>query len=172
MNRLERLADTIDTVSDVTGKAIRWLIVAITVVVLAEVVSRYVFDDTLIWTHETAKFVYGSYSILGGAYALRWGAHVNVDVLHRRWTVRTQAIVDSATAPFFFIVCVVLLWQGGSLFWQSYTVDAHTWSIWAPPLAPVHAMIPLASMLLLIQGIAHYIRIFRVALRPGEEGGR
>lgn len=171
MNRLDRFLHTVDAVNDGIGKVIRWLIIGITVVVLAEVVSRYVFNHTFIWTHETSKFIFGTYSVLGGAYALLWGAHVKVDILHRRLSVRTQAIVDLATASVFFFVCVILLWQGWLLFWRSFTVDAHSWSVWGPPLAPVHAMIPLACFLLLMQGAAHYIRILRVArgTKKGEE---
>ena len=159
----DRFLCIIDSVNNWVGKVDRWLIILLTVVVLAEVVSRYIFNQTFIWTHETTKWTFGTYFILAAGYALLWGAHVNVDVLHQRWSVKVRASIDLATAPFFFLFCGVLVWQGWLMFWHSLTVGAHTWSIWSPPYAPVHAMIPVGGFLLLIQGIAKFIRDFRLA---------
>jgi TRAP-type mannitol/chloroaromatic compound transport system permease small subunit len=167
---LNRFLRIIDRVNNSVGKADRWVIIFLTIVVLAEVVSRYVFNHTFIWTHETIKWTFGAYFILAAGYALLWGAHVKVDILHRRWPVKVRAIVDLATALFFFLFCGVLIWQGWLMFWQSLTAGAHTWSMWGPPYAPIHAMIPVGGFLLLMQGIAKFILDFRLALSAKERG--
>ncbi len=57
------------------------LMVAITAVVCAGVFWRYVLNDSLSWTEETAKFLMVWLVFAGAPIALRQGGHASVDVL-------------------------------------------------------------------------------------------
>ena len=52
----------------------------------------------------------------------------------------------------------MLLIYGGSLAWDSLARFEHSQSAWNPPLYPAKLMIPLAALLLLMQGLAKLIR--------------
>ena len=57
------------------------LMVSITAVVCAGVFWRYVLNDALSWTEETAKFLMVWLVFAGAPIALRLGGHASVDVL-------------------------------------------------------------------------------------------
>ena len=58
----------------------------------------------------------------------------------------------------------MLLIYGGSLAWDSLARFEHSQSAWNPPLYPVKLMIPLAAILLMLQGLVKLIRDILVLL--------
>ena len=65
---------TIDQISEQSGKAVSFLVIFLTGVILYEIFARYLFKSPTIWAHEVAQMIYGAYVILLGAYALRKGS--------------------------------------------------------------------------------------------------
>lgn len=58
----------------------KWLIYAIVLLMLWEVLSRYVFSAPTSWAPELATLIFGPFFLLGGPYLLHLGGHVAVDV--------------------------------------------------------------------------------------------
>ena len=161
---MRRLLAIIDTINDQTGKVISCLIVFMIVAMTYEVVARYVFNAPTIWARESAQFLQGGFTILGGAYVLRHGAHVNMDILYGRLSPRRRAIVDLITSSLFFLFCGVLLWQGIDYAWHSFSVGETTGSTWAPPEGFIKMTIPIGAFLIILQGLAKFIRDFMTAV--------
>ncbi len=153
-----RFLRVIDHISNWSGKIGSFLILFMIAIVVYEVVLRYVFDSPTLWAHETAQFIFGAMTILGGAYALFHGAHVKMDVLYSRFSPRTKAILDLITAFLFFIFCAVLLWTGGEEAWESIALLERSNSQWRPPIYPIKVVVPVAAFLILLQGLAKFIR--------------
>ncbi len=65
--------------------AVEWIVVAcfiyMTLAVLAQVFGRYVFNYSISWTEETAKFAQTWVVLMGAGITMRRGLHVAVDVL-------------------------------------------------------------------------------------------
>lgn len=158
MHKLQSVLAFIDTVNDRIGKIASFLIVAITLILVYEVVMRYMFNSPTIWVHETTQFVYGAHFLLAGAYCLLHRAHVNVDVLYMRFPLRARAIVDAITAMFFFLLIVILLWHGTKMAWESLMILETTHTFWAPPVYPIKMLVPIEALLVLFQGLAKFIR--------------
>jgi TRAP-type mannitol/chloroaromatic compound transport system permease small subunit len=137
------------------------LVICLTVL---EVVLRYAFNAPTNWAHESSTLLFGMQYILSGAYAHRQGQHVNVDVISSRWSPRTRAIVDVATAPFFFLFVGALGWTSWTFFLDSWQLREHSASDWAPPYYPVKLTIPLACVLLALQGLVHLSRDLYLAI--------
>jgi len=148
----------VDSLNDRVGKVFSFFIYAMVLILVYEVVMRYVFNSPTIWAHETSEFFYGAHFIVGGAFALRWGAHVNIDVIHRYFPLRTRAIVDLFTWLVFYIFCGVLLWHAVGMATESVKVMEYTDSVWGPPLWPVLLTIPLAAALILLQALTKTIK--------------
>ena len=123
-----------------------------------EVVLRYFFNSPTVWANELAQMLFGAYAILAGGYILRSGGHVNVDILYSRLPRKTRAAQDVVTSSLFFLFCGMLLIYGGSLAWDSLSRFEHSQSAWNPPLYPAKLMIPLAALLLILQGLAKLIQ--------------
>jgi TRAP-type mannitol/chloroaromatic compound transport system permease small subunit len=102
--------------------------------------------------------LFGAYAILAGGYIMRTGGHVNVDILYSRLSKKSRAVLDILTSLLFFLFCTMLLVYGGSLAWDSLSRFEHSQSAWNPPLYPAKLMIPLAAVLLLLQGLVKLIR--------------
>ena len=155
---LKTLMAFIDTVNDRVGNLLSYLLFFFFVLLLMEVILRYFFNSPTVWANELAQMFFGAYAILAGGYILRTGGHVNVDILYSRLSRKSKAILDIATSLLFFLFCGMLLIYGGSLAWDSLARFEHSQSAWNPPLYPVKLMIPLAAILLMLQGLAKLIR--------------
>jgi len=161
---------TIDKISEWSGKSFSWLFVAASIITVYAVVMRYGFGRPVVWGLELSLWLLIATYFISGAYATMLHAHIRLDALYMRWSPRGKAIIDVVvTGPLLFIVCGVLIWQGGKWAWEAIVTGEHTYSLWAAPYWPVKTIIPIGAFLVFIQGIAEFIRDLRV-LR-GKEGG-
>lgn len=149
----------IDATSEWSGKVISFLIYAAIGVLIYEIVLRYLFNAPTIWAHGITQRIIATYAILLGAYTLRQGGHVKVDILYNRLSMRGRAILDLFTAIFFLLFCGVLLWQGGEFAWTSVKILERCNTIpFNAPLYPVKVMLPVGAFLILLQGLAQFTR--------------
>jgi len=148
----------VDTMNDRMGKIISFLIYPIMLVLVYEVGMRYLFTKPTIWAHETSCMLYGAHFMLGGAYALRHGAFVNVGVFYDRFSKRTKAIIDLITWTMFYIFVGVLLWESVPWALTSLSLHEYSESTWGPPIWPVKLTIPFGSFFMLLQGMTKTIK--------------
>jgi len=140
------------------------MVLAMMLVLVWEVLMRYGFNAPTLWAHETSQFFFGAHFILGGAYALRWRSHVNIDILLTRLSPRVAAIVDLFTWLLFYLFCGFMLWRGWEAACLSIARWEHTESPWGPPLWPLRLTIPLAAALVLLQGLTKTTKDFYTAI--------
>jgi TRAP-type mannitol/chloroaromatic compound transport system permease small subunit len=155
---LRRLLASIDATNDWLGKIASFIVLPLIAVIIYEVVLRYVFNDPTIWVHETSALLYGGLLMLGGAYTLRHRGHVNIDILYNRLSPRWQAILDIVTSFVFFLFCVALIWKGAEFAQASWRVLETSSTSFRAPLFPSKTLIPIGGSLLLLQGLAKFIR--------------
>lgn len=162
--RILAFCRAVETISEWSGKTLSFFIVPMFLVLVYEVVMRYAFNAPTRFAQETSVFIYGTTGILGGAYVLLHDGHVRMDAIYGRLSSRTQAIVDLATSSFFFFFCGLLLWQGWEMGYFSFATREHTGTSWGPPYYPIKLVIPLATFLILLQGLAKFIRNLNSAI--------
>lgn len=158
----------IDSINDWIGKFNGYLVLPFIFFLVYELVQRYVFKSPSIWIEEAVLLAFGVYLMLGGAYTLLHKMHVNVDILYRRWSPRTRAIVDLITSMIFFFFIGLMLWKGGEMAWTSIQNLEHSRSVWRPIIYPIKSMVPLAAFLVLLQGVAKFIRDLNLAITGRE----
>ncbi len=146
----------IEALSEWTGRAVAWLTLGMVVVTFLVVVLRYAFDLGWIALQETVTWMHGITFMLGAAYALKHDAHVRVDIFYRGFDARRRAWVDLlGTVLLLLPLCALILVSS----W-GYVVDS--WSIGEssreagglPALYLLKTVIPVAAVLLALQGIA------------------
>jgi TRAP-type C4-dicarboxylate transport system permease small subunit len=59
------------------------MVATITAVTFAQVFTRYVLEDPLIWTEEVARYLFVWITLIGGAAAVRTRGHFGLDILRR-----------------------------------------------------------------------------------------
>jgi TRAP-type mannitol/chloroaromatic compound transport system permease small subunit len=157
---MTRFLHSIDSLSTWIGKAFAWLILVLTLGVSYEVFVRYVLRAPTTWAFDFSYITYGALFLMAGAYTLSRNGHVRGDVIYRLWPVRMQAAVDLVLYIIFYFPAVLALMYSGWFFAQM-SVGFREVSIFSPagvPVFPLKALIPVAGVVLLLQGIAEVIR--------------
>jgi TRAP-type mannitol/chloroaromatic compound transport system permease small subunit len=160
---------TIDGISTWVGKAFAWLMVALMLMVCVEVFKRYFLNAPTAWIFDAENMLYGTCFMMGGAYTLAQNAHVRGDFLYSSMRPRTQATLDLVLYIVFFLPGIAALIYSGWVFAvESWVINEHS-NVTAngPPVWQFKFMIPLAGLMVMIQGIAEIIRCI-VCLRTGE----
>ena len=160
----------IDRFTDRTGTLVSWLSVPLVAAVAYEVVARYMFNAPTIWSFDTTYMLYGTLFMLGAAYALHKGAHIRTDFFWDQFSTRRKGVIDSISYVLFFFpgfaVLLVLSFHEALYSWSiGETSDQ---SAWRPIMWPFKAVVPLACLLLLIQGFSEFLKSLYMA-RTGVE---
>ena len=164
MKWLALVVRRIDQSNNVIVKVVSLLVLVSMTTTLYDVIMRYFFHAPTIWAYELGGLLLGPFWLLGGGYVLLQDAHVRMDVLHRRLSYRSQAIVDLVTYTFFLFYCSLILIYGIDHTWTSFIRQDHSRTLWKPLLWPWRAIVPLGAALILVAGIAKYARDFHMAI--------
>jgi TRAP-type mannitol/chloroaromatic compound transport system permease small subunit len=151
---------TIDLLSKSVGHAFAWSIVILTLGVSYEVFVRYVLKDPTSWAFDLSYILYGSLFLMSGAYTLSRGGHVRADIFYRRWRPRTQAAMEAFLyVIFFFPGVLALVFAGWGYGTESMAIkEVSVNSPVGVPIWPLKMLIPVAGLLLTLQGIAELLR--------------
>lgn len=164
---VQRLLHTADAISTWVGKAFAWLIVALMLLVCAEVFKRYALNAPTAWIFDANNMLYGTLFMMGGAYTLAQDGHVRGDFLYGSMKPRMQAWLDLVLYVLFFLPGIAALtWAGWTYFNDSWAIHEQTFNADPIPLYPFKFVIPLAGAIVLMQGIAEMIRCV-VCIRTG-----
>ena len=154
--------DTIDKINRWIGKAVSFFVLLVMGITLLEVFLRYGFNRPTMWVHETSQQIFAIAFLLGSAYTLQEGGHVRVDIFYRRLSTKGRAIIEIVSSLFYFIFIGILLWKGGEMAYESVTMLERTQTPWEPYVFHVILALPIAALLLLMQGIADFIRNLKI----------
>ena len=165
---VQTLLHTADRISTWVGKAASWLIVALMVVVCAEVFKRYALNAPTAWIFDANNMMYGTLFMMCGAYALAHDGHVRGDFLYGSFKPRTQAALDLLLYGVFFLPGVLALTiSGWDYFGDSLRMREQTFNADPLPVYPFKFIIPIAGGALLLQGVVEMLRC-AVCIRDGE----
>ncbi len=161
---MQKLARGITRLNRWIGKWASLAVLILFAFLLADVVMRYLVGQPTIWTAELATLIFGVYAIIGGGYLLAERGHVNVDIFYGSFPRKRKALIDLLTFPLFLLFVGILLWQGYDIAHESIVDKEQSNSVWKPYLWPTKAMIPIAAILLLLQGFVRFwsdVRVLR-----------
>lgn len=165
---MERFLLFIDRLSMWTGKAFGWLILVLTFAVSYEVFVRYALRAPTDWAYDISYIMYGALFLMAGPYTLSRGGHVRGDVLYRLLPERVQGWIDLVLYFIFFFPGVI------ALIYSGYGFARMSWmfkekSVFSPagiPVYPLKILIPVAGVILFLQGVSEVVRCTR-CIRAG-----
>jgi TRAP-type mannitol/chloroaromatic compound transport system permease small subunit len=158
LSAASRFCDAVDRANEWLGLAWGYGILVVTLAVIYEVVARTLLDSPTTWSNETVIYVSAVAYLLGGAYAHQHNRHVRIDLIYERLSPKMRVRIDIFTSVFFFLYIGSLVWVGGQMAWDSFMQNETTGTPWNPLIWPVKMAIPLAAVLLILQGIANLLR--------------
>src|SRR3954468_24728121 len=154
------LAERIDRLNTVIGRAASWCALAIVLIGFAVVLLRYVLGLGSIWLQESILYAHAALFLLAAAWTLKEGGHVRVDVFYANSSARAKAWVDLCGALFLLLpLCVAILWFSLPYVERSWAIlERSRESSGLPLVFLLKTLIPVFALLLALQGVAQAIR--------------
>ncbi len=166
---MEKFLKACDATSEWSGRIFVWLAIPLAVVVVYEVISRRFFNSPHVWATEVTNYIYGPHFMLVAAYTMLHKGHVRIDVIYEKFSPRTRGILDIITYTiFFFPFCSIVLYQGIIFAYTSWSIGETSESAALRVVPLIKTAIPVSIGLLLIQGIATYIRAIMQTIKGKE----
>ncbi|HLR13473.1 MAG TPA: TRAP transporter small permease subunit [Burkholderiaceae bacterium] len=148
-----------DKISDRLGQAVSWISLILIAVLLFEVFMRYLLNTPTSWGHELSAMLFGAFGIFSGAYTLRHGGHVRIEIIYMLFPDKAKQLCDVIVYTASTIVFVVFLKMGIDFAYKSWLGgEISSKSSWEPLLWPIKATIPIALAFLILQNIAELLR--------------
>jgi TRAP-type mannitol/chloroaromatic compound transport system permease small subunit len=158
---MQKLLSYIDAIGKWSGKVLPWLSLLLSGVVIFEVISRYVFNSPTIWAFDVAMMLCSAFFLLGCGYILQENAHIRVDVLYNLFPAKVRKALDILFyVVFFFPLAFTMIWYGTKAAYLSWVAEEiSNTSQWGELIFWWKGLLPLAFLLLAIQGVAEFIRL-------------
>lgn len=91
-----------------------FLMLALFMTVMLQVVSRYVFSSPLNWTLEVARYLLIWLVFVGAGYVTSQRLHISVDLFVTKMGVRTVAVIDAFAHIIVVLTSIVMAIAGAS----------------------------------------------------------
>jgi TRAP-type C4-dicarboxylate transport system permease small subunit len=167
MNRLLR---TIAILTDrVSGALMAWSIFLLMILVLVEVVTRYLLNQPLSVAEEYGGYLLVAMTMVGLAYTWKEKGHISVDLLVSRLPARFQLRLRAATLTLAAALTLLLVAASLRMVSQSFLFGTRSGSWLRTPLAWPQMIVVLGSALLVLQLFAEIVALWRALRSRGEE---
>lgn len=169
---MEKGLGVIDAISRWSGRIVAISQPALVIIMMWEVIARYIFNRPSVWAFELALFVWGGSHILAGGFCSLEKAHIRIDVLSARLPPRWRAALDIVTSSLMFLFIMALLWYGWGWAMRSITppIERND-TMWAPVVWPLRFAVVIGATMLILQGIAGLMRNVRFLVTRKEVTG-
>lgn len=168
---MDRLSRAIDRVTGVFGHMITWMTLIMILVGAFNAVARYLgrFVGASLSSNlylELQWYIFSLIFLLGAGYTLREDAHVRVDVLYARISPRARRLINLLGAALLLTpFCIFVLYMSWPSVVNAWTIKEMSPDPGGLPRYPLKALIIVAFVLLLIQGLSEFIKDWRGRVR-------
>lgn len=152
--------EIIDKVNRWVGVAVAWLIPVLILELVYDTIARYAFNAPTVWSYDISYILYGTIFMLGSAHTLQIDRHVRIETFYEKMSPKGKALMDIvAYVVFFFPVMISLVYFSSQFALKSWQMlERSGESMWQPPIYPFKTVLPLAALLILIQGVVQFVR--------------
>ena len=159
---LRRLCQRIDLVNEWVGHVAAFSTAVVVVVVFVDVVMRYAFNTSYVFTQELEWHLFAFIFLLGAGATLLKEGHVRVDIFYQRFNHRHRGWINLIGVLFFLIPgCLMIIITSVKFVSASFIVMEGSPDPGGIPYRfIIKTCIPAGFTLVLMQGIALGIRSY------------
>ncbi|MDX9716531.1 MAG: TRAP transporter small permease subunit [Thauera sp.] len=166
MGNLLRLSRLIDGLTRIVGKSTMWFVLAATLISATNAIARKAFNVGSNAYLEIQWYLFAAVFLLGAGYAFLQNAHVRIDVLASRLSMRSRNIIDIVGIVLFMLpMCWFMIEFSWPLVKNAYLSNEMSSNAGGLIRWPVYALVPAGFTLLGLQAISELIK--RVAFLRG-----
>jgi TRAP-type mannitol/chloroaromatic compound transport system permease small subunit len=157
---MKGLTDFIDSISRRLAIATMAVVAILVCVMIYEVIMRRVFNAPTLWAFDLAYMLNGCIFIGASSFALLQNAHIRIDFLSSRFSVRTRSAIEAA----FLLLCFLPLFGLLAHAAVMQSIDAYLAgttdrvSPWAPKIWPYYAGLAIGICGLWLQALSESIK--------------
>ena len=108
-NRIPKFCQKIDNFIRRTGEAASWINGILILVVILQVVLRYVFGVGMVILEELQWHLYAVGIMLGLSYCLVMDTHIRLDIAHEKFSPRAQEIIELLGTIFLLLPIIIII---------------------------------------------------------------
>ncbi|MCB2188854.1 MAG: TRAP transporter small permease subunit [Deltaproteobacteria bacterium] len=173
MEFLLKIANIIDKLNEGVGRFVSWMSAFLVVVVFSDVVLRYAFNISFVFTQELEWQVFAFIFLIGAGYTLLHDGHVRVDIVYQKVSPKAQAWIN-------LIGCLVFMAPGCYLVISTSLPFVYdSWKVLEGSPDPggipfrfiIKGCIPVGFVLFGLQGVSLFIRSLNTVLGRDEARG-
>lgn len=159
---------TLDTLSEMLGRAVAWAALLMVLIQFALVMARYVFSATTlfglpsIWWQEAVVYLHATLILLAAGYTFLHDGHVRVDIFYAKATPRGRDWTDLGGSLLLLLPVCVLIW------WSAWPNVAQAWTNaeGSPELSGIPYKYVLKAGVLVFAGLLG-LQAISIALKAG-----
>jgi TRAP-type mannitol/chloroaromatic compound transport system permease small subunit len=170
LKALRPLAAFIEGLIDRIGGLTAWIALVMIGLVATNVLLRYTFSYGSVWAQELEWHLLAALILLGMSHALQRGENVRVDLFYARYSPLGKRVVDVVSALLLITVSLAFIWLSLGYVEQSRSImEASADPGGIPYRWLVKSLIPLGYGLLVLQQLAHLLRLLDTPLADRQE---
>lgn len=167
MDTLLRLSRIIDAVSRFFGKFIIWLVLAAALISASNAVARKAFNVGSNAFLEIQWYLFGAVFLLGAGYTFLQNAHVRIDVVAGKLSMRVRNYIDIVGILLFLLpMCWFMIEFAWPVVAGAYASGEMSSNAGGLIRWPVYALVPAGFALLGLQAVSELIK--RLAFLQGK----
>ena len=100
---IQMITGIIDRSNELVGRVVSWVSLLLVLVVFVDVVMRYAFRISFVFTQELEWHLFAFIFLIGAGYTLLHDGHVRVDIIYQRLGPKGRAWINLIGVIFFLI---------------------------------------------------------------------
>lgn len=128
-----RVVNIIDKLSAMAGTLAAVVFAVLTLMVCYDVVARFVFNEGTTWVTEIGTYMFVAVVFLGLAAAQRANAHIQVEILVDRLSVKERTFAELVGLWLGLLFVVICAWQAARFTFLEYVNGSRDWGLLGTP---------------------------------------
>ena len=157
---MPKICKVLDNFIDRIGKTAAWLNGILVLVIILQVILRYVFGHGLVVLEELQWHLYAVGIMFGISYCVVHDSHIRLDIFHDRFSQRKKEMVELFGILFLLMPIIIIILI------HSWPFVAESWRIGESSDAPmglpyrwvIKAFLPTGFVLLAVAGLSRLVR--------------
>lgn len=136
------------------------LSVIMTASIILQVIMRKVFNNSLSWSEELARFAFIWLVFIGISYAVQAKKHIKIDLIYAKLTGKNKKKLEIFTTLLFLVFSVFIMLYGSGIVSDKFALGAKSPSLHIPT-AVLYLAVPIGFGLTSIRLVQQLITIFK-----------